>query len=349
MKIALTYNLRPSIAGGAPDLDDTYIEWDEFETIAAVRDALAEEHQVVLLEVHGDLPDRLTAVCPDLVFNMAEGFRGPEREARVPALLEKRRIPFTGSSAKTLRICLDKGTTKEALLRAGIPTPAYAVVYDADAAATVDRFPLIVKPLHEGSSKGISGDSVVQTPGELRAQIQRIVETYDQPALVEAFLPGREFTVALLGNGPRVGVLPLVEIRFEGFPRGGTPVYSYEAKWLWDSPERPLDIFRCPAKVSPRLGEAIAYLCRRAFAALQCRDWCRIDVRLDAQGRPHVLEANPLPGILPRPESHSCFPAAAAAAGIPYPALIRRVVRIACQRYGLPVPGRRRTASGGPR
>ena len=175
----------------------------------------------------------------------------------------------------------------------------------------------------------------MSTRAALQAQVQRVVETYAQPALVETFLAGREFTVALLGNGAQVTVLPLVEICFAALPPDSVPVYSYEVKWLWDTSDHPLDIFTCPADIGPELTAKIVKMSRQAFDALGCRDWCRIDIRLDASGQPAILEMNPLPGILPHAESHSCFPHAAAAAGIAYPDLIRQVLRLACQRYGL--------------
>jgi D-alanine-D-alanine ligase len=194
-----------------------------------------------------------------------------------------------------------------------------------------------VKPLHEGSSKGIEQASVVHTRAALQARVAYVLATYRQPALVETFVPGREFTVALLGNGAEVTVLPLVEICFAALPPGVLPLYSYAAKWLWDTPEHALDILRCPTPLPADLTRLITDLCRRAFLALECRDWCRIDVRLDTHGQPQILELNPLPGILPNPQSHSCFPTAAAAANLSYAALIHRVLTHACQRYGLPI------------
>ena len=338
MKIALTYNLRPAGAtASTTGWDDTYAEWDEPATIDAVRAALAAEHDVVLLEGQKRVEERLLAAQPDVVFNLAEGWKGPHREASIPALLESWSIPFTGSSSHTLRLCLDKAAAKRVLRRHGLPTPAHTVIHNPGAVPHLHTFPLMVKPVFEGSSKGIYGESVVSTRHELLAQVQRIITTYDQPALVEAFLPGREFTVALLGNGSQVRALPLVEICFAALQAGAVPVYSYEAKWLWDTPEHPLEIFACPAEVKPELAQGVVDLCRRAFRVLGCRDWCRIDVRLDAAGQPHILEINPLPGILPDPESHSCFPKAAAAAGMTYAELIQQVLRLACQRYGLSV------------
>jgi len=335
MKIALIYNLRPAHAATPALPDDMYTEWDEPETISAVRAALATAHEVVLIEDNNEAEARLVGSAPDIVFNIAEGLVGPDREARIPALLEGWNIPFTGSSSRTLRLCLDKAATKHVLQQQGIPTPAYTVVHRTEALPDLPAFPLIVKPLHEGSSKGISETSVVHTLAALQVRVAHVLETYRQPALVETFLSGREFTVALLGNSPDVTVLPLVEICFTALPQGTLPLYSYEAKWLWDTPGHPLDILRCPADLPADLAQGIADLCYRAFLALECYDWCRIDVRLDACGQPYILELNPLPGILPNPASHSCFPKAAAAAHISYAELIRRVLAHACQRCGL--------------
>jgi len=335
MKVALAYNLRPAHAPAWPA--DLYAEWDEPETIAAVQAALATAHEVVLIENNSAVEAALRASAPDIVFNMAEGLTGADREARIPALLERWGIPFTGSSARTLCTCLDKAATKRVLQQHGLPTPAYAVISCADRLPDLPAFPLIVKPLHEGSSKGIDQASVVSTRAALQDRVTYVLATYRQPALVETFVSGREFSVALLGNGAEVTVLPFVEICFTALPPGALPLYSYAAKWLWDTPEQPLDILRYPIDLPAQLTQAIVDLCCHAFLALECRDWCRIDVRLDAHGQPQILELNPLPGILPNPQSHSCFPKAAAAAHISYAVLIHRVLAHACQRYGLPV------------
>ncbi len=293
------------------------------------------DHEVVLVEADDEVAKRLTQAAPDLVFNMAEGLSGAWREAQLPALLERLAIPFTGSSSQTLAVGLDKAATKRVLRQYGLPTPCGTVIDKPDQTCELTSFPLIVKPLYEGSSKGIWDQSVVSNPDDLRRQVAWVLERYRQPALVETFLPGREFTVALLGNGARVTVLPVVEICFAALHREAVPIYSYEAKWLWDTPSHPLDIFHCPADLDATLAKRLAELSRRAFEALQCRDWCRIDVRLDAWGQPAILEMNPLPGILPQADSHSCFPQAAAQAGMTYADLIRRVVALACERYGL--------------
>jgi len=192
-----------------------------------------------------------------------------------------------------------------------------------------------VKPLYEGSSIGIRNNSLVKTRQEMRDQVLWLLNKYNEPALVEEFLPGREFTVAIIGNGSEARALPIVEVLFDSLPAGVNPIYSYEAKWIWDQNSNPLQIFECPAKLSAELQGEIESSCLRAYNILRCRDWCRIDVRLDSSGKPHIIELNPLPGILPRPEDNSCFPKAARAAGMSYNQLINTVLDSACKRNGL--------------
>jgi len=162
-----------------------------------------------------------------------------------------------------------------------------------------------------------------------------LIESYDQPVLVEEFLPGAEYTCAVLGNGSRARVLPLVGMNFDALPEGAIPVYGFEAKWVWDTPESPLDIFDCPAHMAPALRRAVESTSLRAYYALGCRDWARIDIRLDAAGIPNVIEVNPLPGILPDPSDNSCFPKAARAAGMTYEQLIQSCLTSAGERYGM--------------
>lgn len=347
MHIALSFNLKgdaavlmedaaepPSEPPSIPT-DDLYAEWDDIHTIKAVAAALSVQHQVTLVEANCDAFETYRRLRPDLVFNIAEGLHGASREAQIPAMLDMLCIPYTGSDPLTLSLCLDKRRTKEILAHNGIATPDFTVV---DSLARIpDRlsYPLMVKPTLEGSSKGVTDKALVHNRKELRRQLEWVLNTYQQPALVEEFLPGREFTVAMIGNGSFLTVLPIVEINFETLPQGVQPIYSYEAKWLWDQEEDPLQIFTCPAPLEPLLRLQIEELCKSAFHALGCQDWCRIDVRLDAQGRPNVIELNPLPGILPRPEQNSCFPKAAKAAGLSYEETILSVVDAACTRLAL--------------
>jgi D-alanine-D-alanine ligase len=315
---------------------DTYAEWDTEETILAVESALKLRHNVTLIEANEEAYQKLLALRPDIVFNIAEGFNGPSREAQIPAVLELLGIPYTGSDPVTLGICLDKSRTKEILSYHRLPTPSFAVVESARQLSSLRiALPALVKPLHEGSSKGILDSSVVRTSEALRSRVQSIIEEYHEPALVEKFLGGREFTVALLGNGKDLNVLPIVEIRFDSLPSGVNPIYSYEAKWIWDQADHPVDVLECPARIDKNLEGLITSLCKKTFEVMRCRDWCRIDVRLDNEGVPNILEVNPLPGILPNPKEHSCFPMAARTAGMDYNTMIQAVLDCAIERYGL--------------
>jgi D-alanine-D-alanine ligase len=324
--------------------NDLYAEWDTFETIDAMRKALAEVHDVTLIEADEFAYEKLRNERPDIVFNITEGLFGVSREAQMPAMLEMLQIPYTGSDPLTLAICLDKSRAKEILSYYNIPTPRFRVISTiSQLIGCTIPLPCMVKPLHEGSSKGIFDASLVLTKQELEKQVSAILSQYNEPALVEEYLPGREFTVAMLGNGNNVKVLPIVEIKFDSLPSGVNPIYSYEAKWIWDKSDAPLDIFECPAQIESSLRKEIEFICREAYSVLRCRDWARIDVRLDAYGQPQIIELNPLPGILPNPEDNSCFPKAARAAGLTYNELIQTVIDIAAKRCGVqskrvPVP-----------
>ena len=346
LRIGLAFNRKPDEApavgpadrskGATPPLD-LYAEWDDDVTIAALEAALAEAGEVTRLEATGDFPLRLREARPDIVFNVAEGLWGPSREAQVPALCEFWAIPYTGSDPLTLAVCLDKGRAKEILAYQGVPTAQFAVVPGGTRLNGIPPLPVVVKPIHEGSSKGITQASLCRTRAEVSRAAGVVWRRYRQPALIERWLPGREFTCAVLGNGRATRVLPIVEVDFEALPRGAAPLYSYEAKWLWDTPDRPLEIFRCPAPVARRLAHEIERVVLAAYHGLRCRDWARIDLRCDGRGVPHIIEVNPLPGILPDPAMNSCFPKAARAAGLDYGAMIRSVLRAGAARYGIAV------------
>jgi D-alanine-D-alanine ligase len=326
----------------------------------------------VRLEANAEFPERLRAARPDIVFNIAEGLYGVNREAHVPAICEFFGIPYSGSDPFTLSLCLDKARTKETLAWHGVPTAEFVLVRDASELRELleamrvegrgsrvekggDRKsigvrkslgrtlhprpstlnPVFVKPVHEGSSKGITERNYVRSPEELETQVAYLLETYAQPVLVEEFLPGAEFTCAVLGNGDSANVLPIIGMNFGALPEGALPIYGFEAKWLWDRPENPLEMFQCPARIDERLRREIERVTLHAYRVLGCRDWSRIDVRLDVAGVPNVVEVNPLPGILPTPEDNSCFPKAARAAGLSYDALIQSCLLLAAERQGV--------------
>lgn len=343
MHIALSHNVRDGSDADdeppEPSAVDPYAEWDDIDTIRAVESALAFCHRVTLVNADLDAFTAFRRLQPDLVFNIAEGLNGASREAQIPAMLDMLAIPYTGSDPVTLGNCLDKRRTKEILGFHRISTPRFAVVDSPDRLPAFPGYPLIVKPAFEGSSKGVTDRALVRDRAALIRQVRWVQETCGQSVLVEEFLPGREFTVALLGNGANVQVLPIVEINFGSLPAGVSPIYSWEAKWLWDREEAPLSIFTCPARIEPLLRRRIEKICRQAFLLMGCRDWCRIDVRLDRRGLPAIIELNPLPGILPRPEQNSCFPKAARAAGFSYEEMILAVVDHACRRLDLDPEG----------
>ena len=215
----------------------------------------------------------------------------------------------------------------------GVPTAPFIVANTrADARNVNLPFPLFAKPALEGSGKGITEKSLCTNRAKLVQEVGDLLDIYQEPVLIESWLPGQEFTVAILGNAKEARCLPLVGMRWEALPLGAKPIYGYEAKWLWDTPEHPLDLFECPANVPKELARDVRSAALSAYRVLGCRDWCRVDVRCDAAGRPMVVELNPLPGILPNPQDNSCFPKAARAAGMSYDTLIQTVADVAWRR-----------------
>ncbi len=357
MKLAVTYNAKKE-DGGSPyqnsvsdnvakyinsnlvknypeRLDDTFAEWDSMETIDAIKNAFEKNnYNVTLVEADENAYFKLKENKPDFVFNVAEGFYGLSRESQIPSLLEMLNIPFSGSDSITTGICHDKSRCKEILSYYGIPNAKFFIA-DKKVNGNVTIFPKFVKPLHEGSSKGIYNSSVARNIDELNSEIERITEVYKQPALVEDFISGKEFTVSMLGNGNNLKVLPIVEINLDEVPEGFNKIYSYEVKWFFDTRENQLDIFKCPAEIDKSVYNRIEKICMETFRVLRLRDWARIDVRLDNNGTPNIIEINPLPGILPDPADNSCYPKAARHAGMDYDAMLNAVLDEALKRTGL--------------
>lgn len=350
LNVALTFNVKPEsqtfleevspILNSQPTQSqkaiDTYAEWDTWDTINAVKHAIECFHNVTLVEADNTAFTKLKEINPDIVFNIAEGFNGVSREAQIPSILDMLQLPYTGSDPLTLATCLDKARTKEILSYYKIPNAKFILVDSLEQAKKINlSFPLIVKPISEGSSKGIFSSSFVNDKKELIKEVERILIEYSQAALVEEFLPGREFTVAIIGNGSEAEILPIVEISYNEFPKDFIPIYSYEAKWILDTKENPLDVFSCPAKIDSALEKKISDTVLRTYNVLRCKDWSRIDVRLDANNEPNIIEVNPLPGILPNPEENSCFPKAARTKGLNYDEMINKVLYVAAKRHNL--------------
>lgn len=320
MRVGLAFNLKrvKPTAGGTHDEE---AEYDAPSTIEAIAEAIASlGHDVALLEADATFPAAVLGARVDVVFNVSEGASGRGREAQVPAVLELFGVPYTGSDPAALVTTLDKAVAKGIVRDAGIYTPSAVVMTSGEEPLPAGFvFPAIVKPVAEGSSKGVLPASVAASEDEARALARQLAARYAQGALVEEYLPGRELTVAILGDT----VLPPMEIVLR--TKDPFPVYSFDHKL------EPTDevAYEVPAQIPSELDREIRDLAARAFAALGCRDVARIDVRLDAAGRPAFIECNPLPGLTPG-WSDLCL--IAEAAGIDYTTLIRRILEPAARR-----------------
>ncbi|MCR4426965.1 MAG: ATP-grasp domain-containing protein [Firmicutes bacterium] len=326
--VGITFNLKrdfPRACGNGGCAEDQAAECEEQETVDSLAASLGRQCDRVLLFPHQpDLLERLDEARPDMVFNIAEGWVGRNRESLIPALLELLGIPFTGSDALTLGIALDKAMAKRVVSTAGIRTPRYCKINTVEDLSRVDlAFPMFVKPNCEGSSKGIRNSSRVNTPEELAAKVQWVLSTYHQPALVEEFLPGREFTVGIIGNG-KPHVLPIMEVcPGDREAADHSFVYSYETK------SGNLERFKVPAPIPDTLARELSDMAVAAFEAMECRDVSRVDFRLDEAGKPYFLEINPLPGM----SRVSLLPLQARAAGMAFDELVRWILTSAWARY----------------
>lgn len=318
--VGLIHNVKRTKPTVGQDED---AEYDTPETIDAIAKAIeAEGHRVVKLEATPDLLAALPSAGIDVAFNIAEGQKGRGRESWVPAVLDLLGVPYTGSDATTMAITLDKALAKRVVRSAGVATPHFLVIDSVDTPLPADlKYPVIVKPVAEGSSKGVTQKSVARNAAELRAVVNEVVGRYGQGAMVEGFLTGREFTVGLLGERR---VLPPMEIAFTE-QASELPVYSFEHKQAFSDEVK----YVCPAQTTPALDRALRKAAREAFVALGCRDVARIDLRLDADGVVNFIECNPLPGLTPD-WSDLCL--IAKAAGMDYPALVAAILRPALRR-----------------
>ena len=325
MTVGLTYDLRSEwLKEGYSELETA--EFDREETVAAVESALRQEG--LLTDRIGNHRGLIAALGAgkswDLVFNFCEGMYGLGREALVPALLDAYRIPYTFSDPVVLAVSLHKGLTKHVVRDAGVSTPDFAVV---DAGGDVDkvnlRYPLFAKPIAEGTGKGITPDSRIESPDELRRICASLLESYRQPVIVEEYLPGREFTSAIIGTGADARVVGTMEVIL--LSTADANAYTYMNKEYCDDRVR-YELARGPE------AEACASLALRAWKALGARDAGRIDIRMDAQGQPSFIEANPLAGLHPQ---HSDLPIICTMVGITFQELIGRIVTSARKRVGL--------------
>lgn len=324
LKVTIVYNGKGSAAGAAADAD---AEYDTPETVAAIAGALeAGGCRVSDLIVDENLAEQLKKARPDIVFNIAEGVRGRGREAEVPALLNLLGIPFTGSDETALSVSLDKALCKRVVASYGIKVPQSIVISCIDDLENISlSYPIIVKPNSEGSSKGVGEACVVEDAFALRALAEKNLKLYREPMLCEEYLPGREFTVGLLGNGSETKVFQPMEIAFRRATQGEYRVYSFGVKQNY----KEYISYSCPASITQKQSDEMQQAALGVFNALGCQDCARVDFRMDAAGTPHFIEINPLPGLAP---GYSDFPMLAEFCGMSYQALVCGILKAALRR-----------------
>lgn len=327
IKVGITYNLKK---GKNTETQDSEAEYDNIETIDALKKALSEAGAVVtLLEADEKLPERLSKTKVDIIFNIAEGISGRGREGQIPALLNMYQIPYTGSDETTLCLALDKALTKRLLSTYRIRTPHYVVMDKANKKLPSNlSFPIIIKPNAEGSSKGISNVSIVTNQEELRKLADQNIGAYHQSMLAEEYIEGREFTVGLLGNGDSVHVFTPMEIVYQKETQGNFHVYSYQVKQEYQKYVR----YECPSSIDMSIQKQMMDDSKKIFKALSCRDFARIDYRVSKEGKVSFIEINPLPGLAP---NYSDYPMLADFCGVPYNKLVVSILRAALIRYGM--------------
>ena len=324
MRIGLTYDLRAEYLALGYGEEET-AEFDQQGTIDALAGAIESlGHTVDRIGSARSLIGRLAKGDRwELVFNIAEGLNGYGREAQVPAILDVYGITYTFADPLAASVCLQKGWSKTIARAAGVPTADFAII---ETPADIDRvslaYPMLAKPIAEGTGKGVTPKSVVRSKADLSQVAIELLDRYRQPVLVETFLPGREFTVGIVGTGDAARAIGSIEIvlRSDAEP----DVYSYTNK---EECEKLVE-YRHVTRIDPLVAEA-ERIALDAWIALDCRDGGRVDIRCDARGKPMFLEVNPLAGLHP---THSDLPMIATAIGMPYVELIRAIVDSAAKR-----------------
>jgi D-alanine-D-alanine ligase len=330
MRIGLTYDLRADYLAMGFGEEET-AEFDREETIEELEKAVrALGHETDRIGHGRRLVERLAQGDRwDIVFNIAEGLRGSGREAQVPAILDLYGIPYTFSDPLVMALTLHKGMTKRVIRDAGLATPDFALVQgEADAAAVRFGPPYFVKPVAEGTSKGITSKSVVKDRARLWPLCADLLKDFRQQVIVEEFLPGREFTVGIIGTGAAAEAVGTLEMGLK--PGAENDVYSYVNK---EQCEELVEYILVRPDADPEVREAES-VALQSWRVLECRDAGRVDLRCDGRGRPQFLEANPLAGLHP---THSDLPILCSKLGIPYVTLIDRILRSACERMKRPM------------
>ena len=322
IKVGITFDLRSEYLKMGFTEDET-AEFDQEGTIIAIENTLSELNFET--ERIGNLKQLVSRLskgdCWDLVFNISEGMYGNGREAQVPALLDAYKIPYVFSSPFVLALTLDKGMTKRVIRDGGIATPNFFVIHaESDIEKMNLSYPVFIKPVAEGTGKGIDGKSVVGNKKELAAVCPLLLTKYRQPVLVETFLPGREFTVGVVGTGDQARAVGTMEIVLK--KEAEKDVYSYNNKEKWES------FVKYKAALGPEK-QACENMALEAYRLLGCEDAGRVDVRMDEHGIPNFLEINPLAGIHP---THSDLPILSKLNGISYRDLMKMIMDSALQK-----------------
>lgn len=344
--VAVIANIRKNTyLNESISLPDIAAEYDELTTVQAICNAIESDgHITYQLDVNQSLPGALEKLKPDICFNIAEGVGDNAREAQVPALLELLQIPYTHSGVEANAISINKVITKQIWSVQGLPTASFQVFSSDSEILRHDlKYPLFVKPSREGSGMGIDNDSIVHNQNELKTQIQKVVDIYKQPALVESYLPGREFTVAIIGNPKSKSFmrdpdwygadgfhdLPIAEIDSTNSITPG--IYGRRAKML-DIGDDGLFKYYCPAKVNRTLGECLQKLAKQAHLAIGAADISRVDIRLNHLNKPFLLEINTFPGLTPNFSDLCCI---ANADQLSYSDLILEILYLGARRWNL--------------
>lgn len=327
LRVGITYNLKKDVSLNDKLPIDFAEEFDSEETIDSIKNVLESEgHKVYKLGGDNGLIERLKSTPVDIVFNIAEGLKGRNREAHIPAILEFMDIPYTGSDPLTLSLTLDKSMAKRVVASEGIATPKFKKINRLEELNDLDlRYPLFLKLCYEGSSKGIRLDSKIKTPQALREKASWLLKDYDSPILIEEFINGPEFTVGIIGNYPPE-IIGVMQIEIKGLAPEDA-IYSLEVKREWEDKV----CYHCPPSISQDLLKKIKDVAIRAYKVLECRDVSRVDIRVGEDNIPYFLEINPLPGLSP---IYGDLPIMARLMGWKYEDLIKTIFNNALKRYG---------------
>lgn len=334
MKVGILYNLVEELSKGRES--DKIADNEVIDTAKAVQVALEDyglDADLVKLNSF-DINSSITDIKKsyDFVFNIAEGIDGDNlAESLIAKTLKKSSIPFSGSDHLALSKCVAKEKTKEILVKNNISTPKYIIFKNNSEIFDIKdiNYPVIVKPIHEDGSIGISSDSVVRDFQELKKKVEEILDLYKQPVLVEEYIDGREINASVIGNGKNIEVLPLSEITFNNFPENIPKILSFDAKWMEDSVEYKNTIGKCPAELDENLTNKIIELAKKAFRCTGCKDYARVDFRI-RDNEPYVIEVNPNPCINPQGAG---FIRSANSAGYSYNDIIYKILKISLDRY----------------